>query len=201
VNGPTSTSLNILVEGEFKKITFWEPMAFLQRDGPEYPHQVVTCVEILPPNLASNPNLSEWDYVKNYFYLSIPQMKNNVIINEIVSVRRIFFPRAFQLFEQNLQRARDMHSDNLLFHRNIQYRTLLWHGTGNINPLEYTKDGNLQKLSTTDKSLWGKGFYFSLDAAHAAAHAYQDKTTGNRKILLSMVITGSVATLSREPAD
>jgi len=171
-----------------KKYHFGNHSFFLPREALDLPTNVVTCMEI-------EPNKPEFGQVKNYFYLTLPQLKNNnpnSFINEIVSVKRFIFTPASVLFEQNLSRVRDMHSSNLIFHKNIKYRLLLWHGSGNIDPLVYIKDGNVQNILNTNstKGLWGKGFYFSSDASHAALNSFLDKITGNRRIILSLVITG-----------
>jgi len=180
--GNNSTTHKVLIEDEYKRITHWEPDEFLPRARPEYERTRVTFVDI---QIGSQ----EWNRVKEYFYLTMPQKQNGVSINELVKIQRIFFPNMNEIFEQNVDRAKELHHGNLIFQNSIQYKTMLWHGTGNTDPSIIAQNGWKINYSS-DKNLWGKGAYFASDSVYSAAYAYQDKITGNKKMFLAQVITG-----------
>jgi len=180
--GDNTTTHKLLIEDEYKRITNWEPEEFLPRLRPEYERTRVTFVEI-------SPNTPEWNRVKEYFYLTMPQAQNGLKTNELVKIQRIFYPIMAEIFDQNVDRAREIHSGNIIFQNSITYKTMLWHGTGNTDPSIIATTGWKINYSS-DKNLWGKGSYFASDAVYSAAYAFQDKVTGNKKMFLAQVITG-----------
>jgi len=177
-----TTHHKLLIEDEYKKITNWEPDEFLARVRIEYERTRVTFVDIAL-------NSPEWVKVKEYFYLTMPQTQNGAKTNELVKIQRIFYPIMTEILEQNVDRAKEIHHGSLVFQSSIEYKTLLWHGTGNTDPSVIATNGWKINYSS-DKNLWGKGSYFASDAVYSAAYAYQDKITGNKKMFLAQVITG-----------
>jgi hypothetical protein len=180
-NGIT-TIHKILNEEEYTRATFWEPDAYLPRIPPKYPPKEVTCVDV-------DPKTEEWKKILSYFYLTMPQKQDNKSINDIVKIQRLFYPDMRANFEQNLERAQEIHSGNRLFMSSIQYTRLLWHGTGSTDPMIIARNGWKINYSS-DRNLWGKGSYFASDAAYSAGYSYQDRHTGNRRMFLAQVITG-----------
>jgi len=114
----------------------------------------------------------------------MPQTQNGAKTNELVKIQRIFYPIMTEILEQNVDRAKEIHHGSLVFQSSIEYKTLLWHGTGNTDPSVIATNGWKINYSS-DKNLWGKGSYFASDAVYSAAYAYQDKITGNKKNVLS----------------
>jgi len=181
--GDRTTTHKLLIEDEYKRITHWEPDEFLPRVRPEYERNRVTFVDI-------SQGTPEWNRVKEYFYLSMPQfLPNGSKTNELAKIQRIFYPAMTDIFEQNVERARELHHGNLIFQSSIQYKTMLWHGTGNTDPIVIAQNGWKINYSS-DKNLWGKGSYFASEAVYSANYAYQDRNTGNKKMFLAQVITG-----------
>jgi hypothetical protein len=181
-SGASRMTHALLNEDEHNRITFWEPDAFLPRERVVYPPKEVTSVDIPVTS-------EEGRRICAYFLLTVPAQQNNVPLNEIVKIQRLFYPELREKFEQNLSHAQALHSGNPLFANSIQYTRLLWHGTGHTDPMVIAKGGWKINYSS-DRNLWGKGSYFASDAAYSASYAFQDKVTGNRKMFLAQVITG-----------
>jgi len=175
--GSSKTIHKILKEDEYNAMTNWEPDQFLPRQRLHYERNSPTLVDI-------PINSTEGSKIKDYFYLTIPQIQSNVPMNQLVKIQRIFYPNQAEIFDQNLKRAREIHADNYLFQNNINYKKMLWHGTNNTDPSHIVRNGWL--LAYTNCI----GVYFSCDAAQAMKHAYQDKNTGNKKMILAQVIVG-----------
>jgi len=178
-----TTTHKVMLEDEYDRKSFWEPDVFLPRFKLDHPHEKITCVDLVPGD-------EQFKNVATYFYLTMPQRDpKGKPINQIAKIQRLFFPALRERWDHQLTNAQDLHSADNKFKMSINYTKLLWHGTGGTDPMKIAAAG--WKINyASNKNLWGRGTYFASDAAYSAGYSYQDKTTGNHKMILAQVITG-----------
>eukprot|EP01123_Difflugia_compressa_P006730 TRINITY_DN1907_c0_g1_i2.p1 TRINITY_DN1907_c0_g1~~TRINITY_DN1907_c0_g1_i2.p1 ORF type:complete len:209 (-),score=25.31 TRINITY_DN1907_c0_g1_i2:44-592(-) len=124
----------------------------------------------------------------------MPKLIAGKVVNQIVNISRINHPENSQLCETRLEEARkrQINLDHTMSWIDIEYKKLLWHGTGDIAPhIIYSTSGAWNLAYSSSQNLWGRGIYFASAAGYSAGYSYNSTSSGTRMMFLAEVVVGN----------
>jgi len=185
LTGKPQEEFPVLLESEIERIQSWDH-DFTCRENSSLLH--LDKIQLTRPIVMDgieelDKQDDEYKKVENAFFTTIPRSKGNKEINQIVSIKKYNHQKNKDSFRQKEREIIAKHPHN----PGIVCSKLLWHGT-NTPPIVFYMQG--WKLNyACDGNLWGKGCYFSCDAAYSANYA-EMLESGNKVLMLADTIVG-----------
>eukprot|EP01124_Arcella_intermedia_P007792 TRINITY_DN14824_c0_g1_i1.p1 TRINITY_DN14824_c0_g1~~TRINITY_DN14824_c0_g1_i1.p1 ORF type:complete len:678 (-),score=158.38 TRINITY_DN14824_c0_g1_i1:26-1840(-) len=183
-NVKSGLSLDLITDSQLNKFMSW-PVQYPQGN-------TNTLIEL-------EPNSEEFVNVSNFFYLTMEKSCRDTAepMNTILKINKIWNPTLYQYWENELNMCKKINTERNEAEFIKEWTKLLWHGTSSTNPsVIYNSTKGWKVNYAGEKNLWGKGLYFSQDAAYSSGkYAYTTKS-GTQLLLLAEVIVGNSITIS-----
>jgi len=138
--------------------------------------------------LKLDKDSEEYKRVVEFFYLTMPSHQNEKPLNTIKEINKIVNPTLREYWTKELEMCKKLNHE----HPVTEYTRLLWHGTSGTHPkIIYQSIKGWKVNYAGEGNLWGKGLYFSQDAAYSAGKYAYMTSSGTQLLLLAEVIIGS----------
>jgi len=173
-NLKTEFSRKLITESELEKLSVWKP---------DLPSPTGMKVELIKLDKGSE----EFKRVSDFFSITMPKKVNDKPTNTIKEITKVYNPTLLEYWNKELEMVKKLNQDRPV----VEYTRLLWHGTSHTDPkIIYNSTKGWKVNYAGEGNLWGKGLYFSQDAAYSAGKYAFMTSSGTQLLLLAEVIVG-----------